>query len=298
MAYQKTGKRTGLPAEDIIGKVFGSWTVLRRDESQIGNRGGSKWICRCKCGTEKSLFKSSLRVRKSNSCGCTNKYDVVGKRFGKLVVLKRLSNYKKTGYCLCKCDCGKEVARSASGLVHGYAKSCGCSRGKYHQGQVVGNYRLIKRHHKWGFSGTWIMECVFCGKQVVKAPRMVSTKCACRGLSVQERLYRNFLLRAKQQKHAVDLTLDEFSKIIQEPCIYCGIPPTNVFRGKKAYAYAYGGIDRVDSSKGYVKNNVVPACKVCNKMKMDHDLLTFLEHCEVIAKNSEYLKNKLTLKGA
>ena len=55
--------------------------------------------------------------------------NLVGKKFGKLTVLKRVENdkYQRTKW-LCKCDCGNEVIVSANQLKRGKTKSCGCLR--------------------------------------------------------------------------------------------------------------------------------------------------------------------------
>lgn len=53
--------------------------------------------------------------------------DLLGKRFGKLTVIKR--EYNKPGTharWLCKCDCGKEVVIQSHCLTSGKQKSCGC----------------------------------------------------------------------------------------------------------------------------------------------------------------------------
>jgi hypothetical protein len=42
--------------------------------------------------------------------------------------------------------------------------------------------------------------------------------------------------------------------------------------------YIYNGVDRVDSSKGYVKENVVPCCKWCNIAKGNKSAAEFKEH--------------------
>lgn len=53
--------------------------------------------------------------------------DLTGQRFGKLVVLERLANYKrKQTYYKCKCDCGNEVITNSSKLRDGKKTSCGC----------------------------------------------------------------------------------------------------------------------------------------------------------------------------
>lgn len=48
---------------------FDYWTVLKRDEPHKGAR-NSYWICKCKCGTIKSLTRTSLLRGESKSCGC------------------------------------------------------------------------------------------------------------------------------------------------------------------------------------------------------------------------------------
>ena len=54
--------------QDLSGQIFGRWTVLRRSESD--RRGKPFWLCRCSCGTERDVSGSSLRAKKSTSCGC------------------------------------------------------------------------------------------------------------------------------------------------------------------------------------------------------------------------------------
>ena len=54
----------------LAGKTFGRWTVLRRGEGPI--RLGAHWVCRCECGSEKTVRGNTLTVGKSRSCGCLN----------------------------------------------------------------------------------------------------------------------------------------------------------------------------------------------------------------------------------
>ena len=42
---------------DISGQQFGRWTVLRRDTTKLGP---PAYICRCACGTERSVDKRTL----------------------------------------------------------------------------------------------------------------------------------------------------------------------------------------------------------------------------------------------
>ena len=56
----------------------------------------------------------------------------------------------------------------------------------------------------------------------------------------------------------------------------------------KAHAdFRYNGIDRVDSSKGYLPNNVVACCTTCNRMKLDHSRNEFITHLKSIIAHLE-----------
>lgn len=51
---------------DLTGKRFGRWTVIKRSE----NKARTRWLCRCDCGTLKSVQGSGLVTGASTSCGC------------------------------------------------------------------------------------------------------------------------------------------------------------------------------------------------------------------------------------
>lgn len=52
--------------KDITGQRFGRLIVL----SYSGSGSGSRWLCRCDCGTEKEVSGSHLRSGKTKGCGC------------------------------------------------------------------------------------------------------------------------------------------------------------------------------------------------------------------------------------
>ena len=54
--------------------------------------------------------------------------DLIGCRFGKLVVLKFDKYENRKGMWICQCDCGRQVRVSTNGLRCGNTKSCGCKR--------------------------------------------------------------------------------------------------------------------------------------------------------------------------
>ncbi|MFZ5669141.1 MAG: hypothetical protein ACOY4K_06580 [Pseudomonadota bacterium] len=54
---------------DITGQRFGRLLVVAKARSPSPS-GGSLWLCRCDCGTEKLLNSSNLRNGTTRSCGC------------------------------------------------------------------------------------------------------------------------------------------------------------------------------------------------------------------------------------
>jgi hypothetical protein len=55
--------------ENLTGRVFDRWTVLERDYSAARSK-NINWICRCECGTVKSVLSGNLKNGSSKSCGC------------------------------------------------------------------------------------------------------------------------------------------------------------------------------------------------------------------------------------
>lgn len=53
---------------ELSGRRFGRWIVLKRAENS--RFGYPQWLCRCICGTEKTILGGPLRSSRSESCGC------------------------------------------------------------------------------------------------------------------------------------------------------------------------------------------------------------------------------------
>lgn len=131
--------------EDLTGKVFGNLTVLCRTQDYISPSGAHsvRWKCKCKCGTVLAVRDSHLKAGKSKSCGCNGgKFiDITGRKFGKLLVIKRAPNSAggKTQY-VCQCDCGNVVTVDSYNLRHGLANPCKCSQ-VVQRGKNSGTYK-------------------------------------------------------------------------------------------------------------------------------------------------------------
>lgn len=101
------------------------------------------------------------------------------------------------------------------------------------------------------------------------------------------KLYYRYTHRAKRRKQLFEIELADFAEITSKACSYCGSPPTCEMRSRSDNSsYSYNGLDRIDSSLGYVEANIVPCCWVCNRMKSDMGLDDFLRHVAKIANHS------------
>lgn len=106
--------------------------------------------------------------------------------------------------------------------------------------------------------------------------------------SVLYTLFREYEKAAERRNKEFDLALDTFHTIITQNCLYCGQAPTPILRKKLAkdsQDFKCLGIDRLDSSKGYIEGNVVPCCPTCNFMKQQ------LGYEEFISKMQQILRN-------
>lgn len=65
---------------------------------------------------------------------------------------------------------------------------------------------------------------------------------------------------AKRGGYELDISAEQYFALISRPCHYCW---------KSLNGGAGHGLDRVDCSRGYVVDNVVPCCKSCNRIKSD-----------------------------
>jgi hypothetical protein len=78
--------------------------------------------------------------------------DLLGHKFGDLVVVARASPRNAKTFWGCRCDCGTFVEVNASSLKRGYTKSCGCAldhaaarRRKELAGQRFGRWLVLER---------------------------------------------------------------------------------------------------------------------------------------------------------
>lgn len=233
--------------------------------------------------------------------------DLTGKRFGKLVVVSRADNTAR-GACRwrCLCDCGNVRTVQATNLTGGNSSSCGCSQIGLRvvdlTGKRFGRLRVVRRADTNGLQGQvrWLCRCRCGNEHIVNAGNLTSGAvkgCGCRrygepGQAGLTALYSTYKHGAKVRGYVFRLSKATFKRLSQENCHWCGCQPRatkSAGRSKESQrhsAYTHSGIDRVDSSKGYFKGNVVACCKACNTAKLAMPRDEFLAWVERVYKHS------------
>lgn len=128
----------------LIGQQFGYWTVIEKDKPKNWR---SYYICKCKCGTVRSVSRGNIVGELSKSCGCYQKEraseyhikDITGQKF-KLLTAVKFTGKDKYGKSIWefKCDCGNIKSIPIHQVVSGSTKSCGCL--KSFKGEKNPNY--------------------------------------------------------------------------------------------------------------------------------------------------------------
>jgi hypothetical protein len=224
--------------------------------------------------------------------------DETGNRYGRLVVLKYAgSNKRGNATWLCQCDCGEKATVLGSYLRSGWTQSCGCLHKEIAAernfidlvGHKYSRLTVIEQRESDKRGGSrWLCQCD-CGKTLVVSShnlRSGNTKsCGClwkdivllpEGESAFNQLYNR--IKQDVRGHEFDLTKEQVRALIEQPCHYCGLPPSQKMK-VDTHGYnggiVYNGIDRLDSTRGYVTGNVVPCCKYCNWAKNDRSVAEF-----------------------
>lgn len=163
-------------------------------------------------------------------------------------------------------------------------KSCGCrlKESNLAIGGVYKNY--IVEYINKAYAG---VRCVVCNttrklrQDAVK--NKLLNKCTCfssekfcdSDRSLQSLYKRQIAVTKRRGKQEFELTYAEFKNVIMAPCLYCN-------ESSKNKSYERIGIDRIDSSKGYVAENCAPCCYRCNTAKNNMSIEDFKNHISKI----------------
>jgi hypothetical protein len=179
---------------------------------------------------------------------------------------------------------------------------------KDYTGQTFGRLTFLRpTEDRYRKSVIWELQCSCGNKTHVISYDVVSgntTSCGCyrkqmlakhcKTIGAKTRRYDPIVSSARMVwSNYKECDFETFYKISQQPCYYCGAPPSNKFNAagkpsskyKSAYQlecgdFTYNGLDRLDNTRDHSPDNVVPCCFDCNRTKSNHTLEEFLRHIE------------------
>lgn len=175
--------------------------------------------------------------------------DHSNKPFGNLTALYRASNSRWGTRWHCKCVCGTEKDILTTHLVRGRIKACGTCR-----------FNSGSNHSRWTGYG-----------------------------KISGEFWDNILRGArglKGRKHSVPMTISikqAWELFVKQDgkCALSGI----VLEMSSVRSLHTASLDRIDSSKGYVKGNIQWVHKDINMMKRTYSQQHFVNMCKLVASN-------------
>ena len=125
-----TSKSCGCYSAELSKERFSKFEKILTKEflekEYVGNRKSTREIAKIIGCTSKCVWN---HLRQHNINQRSRRYDIIGKQFGKLVVLSMSPNHNyrsRASRWICKCDCGNEKEISGQKLITHRVKSCGC----------------------------------------------------------------------------------------------------------------------------------------------------------------------------
>lgn len=165
----------------------------------------------------------------------------LGSTYGRLTVVAR-NGYLPDGTIKyrCQCSCGNEHVVAGTVLRKGLSRSCGC---------------LVRENR----GGTPFIE---------------------RWRPAFNQVIRSYKDNANKRGLIWALTDDECLQLFRSPCFYCGDIETNTSKQQRKNTstpiFKYNGIDRCNSSLGYIASNVITCCYIDNRAKNNLSMEEYL----------------------
>lgn len=182
----------------------------------------------------------------------------IGDKFGGLVVVNIISSNQPGVHVKLECHCSFcDTKVIMNGVTLRKRNSCGCQQ---------------RNVETWKSSGP------------KSKPWQLSN-----GQAARNNVKYGYIRGAAKRGLTFELNDQEFDKLITGVCEYCGQTLTNTKKGqgKTSGDFHYTGIDRIDPTKGYVIDNCVSCCWLCNDMKNNLKTDVFIEHVRKICNYGE-----------
>lgn len=159
----------------------------------------------------------------------------------------------------------------------------------YKAGDRVGKNTVLYPEVSGNFSG-YVVECDCGNVRWVRTSILNKNKVGCwncarlagrktddsRAITSAWRTVRG---NARTRGIPMEITKQQFVEAAKQNCYYCGIEPQERKISdvpEWTTPAKLNGIDRIDSSKGYTIDNIVPCCSFCNTAKLNNTTEDFL----------------------
>lgn len=219
--------------------------------------GKTKVDVKCFCGNIFKTLPQSVFAKLTTSCGCKQKHnqsDII-KKFANRK-LKLLSEYKNSKTKVnVKCFCGNIFETIPQSVLSGGTKSCGCLC-------ITGPN---SNSNKWN------------GYKEIPGSYFSSLKCS-----------------AKKRNLQLEITIEDIWKVFEKQNRKCKISGLEISfaSSQKNRIDTTASLDRIDSSKGYTKDNIQWVHKIVNRMKNNSSDKDFIKMCNVISGYNQCQQNK------
>jgi hypothetical protein len=242
-----------------LGATFNEWTVIGGSQKGGSNLVELYYPCRCSCGFEIAVRGSDLRSGKSRSCvNCAYRDEIPpGTKFGKWVVMEL----------------------SARKISRGLSYLCACECGT--QLEIAGG--SLRYGHT--------TQCRSCANVQMQHHPTVD---------VIHGSYFNRLLRgANNRGIKVEIGPDDLLEQWNLQSGFCALSGKTLHLQSKTLAWSNSNasVDRINSSIGYLKDNIQWVDKSVNRLKNNLSEEELFELCGRIYRHKEYTR-ALRSKGA
>jgi hypothetical protein len=181
--------------------------------------------------------------------GRTKKRELAsGEKYNRLTIVNfHHSDKRRRKWYSVRCDCGNEKVVMGSAMTSGNTKSCGCL-----SKEIKASRRIPNNHSE--------ITAIILG----------------------------YKRHAERRGFKWELTRKDVEMLVKMNCFYCDSKPNNIKKTKNSIGdgFIYSGIDRIDNSKNYTKQNSVPCCKICNYAKSNMNLKEFQDWAIRIGKQA------------
>lgn len=305
--------------KDITGQRFGMLTAIKR----VGIKNGATfWQCQCGCGKSRQVSLNNLVSGHTTSCGCKHhrsgkdnpKFkDLTGQKFGKTTVIKFIRR-NKFGVSIwkCLCECGNIHETGFGNLTNGGTSSCGCKRRRHGKdnpkfkditGQKFGMLTATEYVGSKRGRTMWRCKCD-CGKtSLVNAASLIresTTSCGCKkhrcgkanptfvGHEEISGIYWNQIkCSAKSRNISFNITIEQVWNLFLKQGRRCALTGEELtFKKRNKDRNGTASLDRIDSSKGYTKDNCQWVHKKVNQLKWDNTQQELIDWCYKIVKHN------------